>query len=572
MNGVATLARSIWQRNGRGLLVIAAYFAIFCVGIARFANAEGPRAAIFGIGSLLLIICYLALIGIFMYQDSDVGIRGSAYPTHMLTLPLRTYKLVFLPMFLGTIAFVATGLIISKTIHAYYDLFPLYWPTFLITAILAMLQALFWYPLGIPYSKLVLTLVGIPTMVYIVSANLEAKVSQSFVCECLALVTLVSYSVAYQGVVRARRGELQMFSINIPITKSPSKKEIKWLSFQDKFAAQRWYEWRQQGLILPCLVLFLCILFFIPSYWRGTESIVYGLGDGANGTLPMVETFVYTYLPLVVFIVPVSALIVGCGARRTDIKHSDRTFQLFFGTRPMADGALVAQKLWLALKSSIVALCIVLGLILTLLPRTGGIYHTNTQIITNDRIPIFELLKPYMTLNMVVWLCCATVLVVTVTWRNYAIGFWTELSGKTWLRYGYPITMLLFIFGVPSAFGRLRAESATLLYEITFGLIWALVVFRIIAAGILVRDQLRNGIMTRQSFQRGLAAYSVGYITLIPMALVCTVTFRESFSEYVFHSPLLTNLFVIGLTLLWIPIVRLLLATQMLHNNRHRTN
>ena len=64
----------------------------------------------------------------------------------------------------------------------------------------------------------------------------------------------------------------------------------------------------------------------------------------------------------------------------------------------------------------------------------------------------------------------------------------------------------------------------------------------------------------------------IGYAVLIPMAFFCTISFRESFSDNVFHSDTLATMLVVGLTLLWIPIVRILLATQMLHQNRHRAS
>lgn len=570
MNAIVTLTWSIWQRNSRWLIAITAYFVIFATVLAPFCRPDRPQA-VFAIASLLLIFCYLALVGIFMFQDTDVGVRGSAYPVSMMTLPVRTFKLVFLPMFLGTVTFLGSGLIISRVLHGYFADFPLYWPAVMVTAILAMLQALFWYPLGVPYSKLVLTLIGIPGMVYLVSWSLESSLSEAFVCKCLAVLTVLCYAIAYHGVVRARRGEIQMFTVNFPSVDLGSNRAVKWLTFKDKDAAQRWYEWKQQGLVLPVMVLFVCILFYIPIIWNSTESPVYALGERQK-TVPMISTFIYTYFPLIFVAVPIVALIVGCGARRTDIKHADRTFHLFFGTRPMTDSALVAQKLWLALKSSLVSWAIVGVLLLTFLPMPGTLYHADTQLISQEKIPIFTLLQPYLTPDLLLWTFCAMSLFIVGTWRNYAIGFWTELSGKTWLRYGYPITMLALIFGVPSALGQIRREGIEQVYWTVLVLVWSLIVFRIATIVVLTKRHLANGVLTPRTLQRGIMTYLAGYAVLIPMAYYCTRSFRSSLTEYIYHFEVAATMLIIGLTILWIPIVRILLATEMLHQNRHRAN
>ena len=262
MIAAKTLAWSIWQRNSRWLIIIAGYFLFYGLVIVRFNGAEN-HPAVFAVASVFLIFCYLALTGIFMYQDTDVGIKGSAYPTHMFTLPLRTYQLVFVPMLAGTAVFLGSGLALTKLIHGYYPDFPIVWPVVLATAALAMLQALFWYPLGVPYSKLILTLVCLPALVYYVCLPLSDKVSETVVCEYLWIFIVACYALAYHGVAMARQGKIQLFTLKPKIESTRLPSQTKWLKFPDAAAAQRWYEWRQQGLVLPCLVLFCCVIFSV---------------------------------------------------------------------------------------------------------------------------------------------------------------------------------------------------------------------------------------------------------------------------------------------------------------------
>ena len=303
MTALRVLTWSIWQRNSRALMLVAGFFVFFCTVILRVTN-EGKFPIVLAISYVFVIFCYLALTGIFMYQDTDVGVRGSTYPVHMFTLPLRTYQLVFVPMLLGTVVYLGTGIAISKVVSEYYPGFPIFWPAFLVASALAMLQALFWYPIGVAFSKLVLTLVCLPTLVYFVSVPLADKVSESVVCGYLGLLIFSSYAVAYQGVVRARRGDTQLLTLSPNIAHERTTKAVKWLNFRDACAAQRWYEWRQQGLVLPCLVLFCCEIFSIEVYLQqGYMGPVTLFGPNKYGEVPMVLPFIqtsvsYTHLTL----------------------------------------------------------------------------------------------------------------------------------------------------------------------------------------------------------------------------------------------------------------------------------
>ncbi len=572
MIAARTLAWSIWQRNSRWLILIAGYFVFYGLVIVRL-NGTDNHPTLFAVASVFLIFCYLALTGIFMYQDTDVGVRGSAYPTHMFTLPLRTYQLVFVPMLTGTVVFLSSGLAITKLIHGYYPDFPVFWPVMLVTATLAMLQALFWYPLGVPYSKLVLTLIGLPTLVYYVCMPLADKVSELIVCEYLGLVILSCYAIAYHGVAMARQGKIQLFSLKPKITPARIHKQSKWLKFSSPAAAQRWYEWRQQGLILPCLVLFCCSIFSVEMFReRGYVGPVTAQGPNKDGLYPMVWPMISAYAPLLVFLVPVIALIVGCGARRTDIKHSDRTFLLFFGARPMSDGGLVAQKLWMALKSSLVAWGIILVQFMAMLPIRAAVWDAKTQVIVDQDTTIFRMLVSYLNPQFIALTLSFIFVVILLTWRNFIIGFWTELSGKTWLRYGYPIGSIALYIGVDVFLTR-RSPGGQPIgpnFEQTVMIIWAINVLRAILATTLIWRQLRSGVLTPRTLLRGAILGSLLLASLMVAVWFYTGSNRPEIATIYHSSPNFAGSLVIGLTVLWTPIVRILMATEMLHQNRHR--
>ena len=573
MIATRTLAWSIWQRNSRWLILIAGYFAFYGLVVIRF-NGNDSHPAVFAVASVFLIFCYLALTGIFMYQDTDVGIRGSAYPTHMFTLPLRTYQLVFVPMLIGTVVFLISGLAITNLIHGYYPDFPIYWPVILVTATLAMLQALFWYPLGVPYSKLVLTLIGLPTLVYYVCVPLSDKVSETVVCEYLWIFIFSCYAIAYHGVAMARQGKNQIFSLKPTITSARVLKQTKWLKFPSADAAQRWYEWRQQGLVLPCLVLFCCVIFSVEIYLqRGYMTPTTAQGPNKDGLYPMVWPIIHSYAPLLVFLLPVIALIVGCGARRTDVKHSDRTFILFFGARPMSDGGLVAQKLWVAMKSSLLACGVIFIQFVAMLPLRAGVFDLNGQITIREDSTIFQMLLSYLNPGFIVLSLCFFFVMIMLTWRNFVIGYWTELSGKTWLRYGYPIGSIALYIGAWVILARRNPYSEqhgpTAAEWLT--IVWGVNTLRVILASMLIRRQLHSEVLSKQTIGRGSILGSLLLSSLLAAVLFYTGSFRQEMVRYNF-SPAFMASFIIGLTLLWTPIVRILLATEMLHRNRHRAN
>ena len=583
MIATKSLAWSIWQRNSRWLMLIAGIMALFCLFVRAF-NGESQHPTIFAIGSLLVFFCYLGLMGIFMYQDSDVGVKGSAYPKHMFTLPVRTFQLVLIPTLLGTSVFLGSGLLISKLIHDTYEGFPLYWPAMVMAAMYLMLTAIFWYPFGVPYSKLFLTLASIPTLIYLVACALENRESQTLVCQWLAAFMVFCIAVAYNGVVRARRGEVQLFWWQSLEPKTVVSKKFKWLSFRSPYQAQRWYEWRQHGIILPSLTLFLCVLFVMPLlgqylslfgvFSSNSNSIVSELGQDQNGLQMMASPYIHTYMQLFVFLVPVVAWIVGCGARRSDVKNSDRNFYLFFGTRPMSDGGLVAQKLWAAFRSSVIAWAIVLVLFLGLFQQRGGLWDPSQQVIVSQGNPIWSMLLARLSPIVVLYFVLALTLLLVITWRNYAIGYWTELSGKTLLRYGYPIGLIIAIFTIPQLIDKRQPtyQDVELVYVGTLVIVWTINAVRALSVVWLVRKQLETGVMKNETLKRGVLTYCLALSAATGFTLLLSSTFRAEFVEEQIYTSSQAVWFIVGLTFLWTPIVRILLATEMLHQNRHRAS
>lgn len=595
MTSIQSLSWSLWQRNRKLALVVTALVLLFGVINSFYSLIRGASPWIsipffLGVG-----LAYLMMIAAFMFHDADVGSKGSAFPPYMFTLPVRTYQLVLVPMLLGSVAAFLLGFVITGSTRLSGIDSMLYLPPMTMVAILAYLQAAFWYPVGIPYAKLVLTLVGITGIMIYVGVNVSEKsmLSEPGICQGLTLFTLACYLVAAIGVSKARQGvstfTLLPTAIQSPDieTAPPVSKPVKWLpSFKSSATAQRWYEWRQHGMVMPTIILILVLLFYIPMYWNTTHSPITYFGELPGGKVPYVPTYLTTYLPLLLGIVPFVAWIVGSGARRSDVKHNDRTLMLFFGVRPMSDGGLVRDKLWAALKSTLVAWAIVAAGLIPVLFMSSGIYPSYRAManltdgaaemaFTPNKydLSLWQAIQPFVTGNGIFTILLGLLLMIGLTWRNYAVGYWTELSGKIWLRNGYPIALLFAIFTFWGVVTSNREFSQKLNNLSTVNnIIWAVIGIKLGVVLWLVLKNRALGILTSRALLRSLWQYLLGVGITIAIVLFLTKELRAAYVEYQTSTPLVTTAVFVGIVLIWVPIVRILLAPLMLHHNRHRSN
>jgi len=565
---------TMWYRNRTVLSLIAVYMAIACTVLFTTNVAKLPGLVIAAI-LIVGIFASLILLGVFIHQDAEVGTKGSSFPVYLFSLPVSTAQLVFVPMGLGSGLFLGIGLLLSWAARHGGASTPLLWPAFMVAAFLAMLQAIFWYPIGFAYSKLILTLIGVPLIATYVGASLTEGVSEAAVCRGLMMFIVLMYALAYHGVSRARRGEGQLVRISKPESVASRTKDVKWLKpFQSAAAAQRWYEWRQHGIVLPALTLFLFVLFCLPLSLHDTYSPIWILGSSNSPIVPTIPTYVATYLPTMLGLIPMMAWIIGCGARRSDVKLSDRTFQLFFGVRPMSDGSMVAQKLWAALKSTAVAYGIFLLACIYLLQLKGGHFDPKIGYVREDAMPIYSVLRPYLSSSVLLYAAAGLFLLVATTWRNYAVGLWVDLSGIRWLTIGYPLSVVFALIitwaGLSGMPRQMQFEWLTLpKFSILVGTI---VVVKLILAAFLALKAIGSGAVSKQTLARGLCIYALvgAVVTAIVLKLVGPVF--EEIARHVPDQVSLAQWLTVGLVVIYVPMVRILLAPMMLNRNRHRAN
>lgn len=572
MMALQTVQWTMLYRNRKAIISIAAFLAMVCT-LFFSTNAEKLPQLVLVVLAVFGVFAYLILFGVFIHQDADVGTKGSCFPVYLFSLPVRTWQLVLVPMVLGTITILTmtTGLLWAARQGGANT--ALFWPSFTAAAILAMLQATFWFPFGFSCSKLIVTLIGIPLVASFVGASLTEGVSESNVCIGLFLFILIMMGLAFQGVSRARKGEGELVRID-RIESNIAAKQVRWLKpFSNAAEAQRWYEWRQHGIVLPCLTLFLFGLFVLPLGIKDTYTPLTFLQVEGSQLVPTIRTYVYSYFLALVGLIPAMAWIIGCGARRSDVKHADRTLQLFFGVRPMSDHAMVAQKYWAALKCSLVSWGLILIFGLLLLGLKGGHFDLNVGSYVDEELsPILANLRPYLTSQIILAVLGALLLLIATTWRNYAVGYWIELSGIPWLNIGYPFGTFFVILvtmvgsgSLPRSFQQHWITPTNICIAL-----WVLVAIKFAIALFLVIRQIRSGSLRANTLIRGILTYLVVGSVILFTIFQLTAVLRETYVRSDVCTMQLINAFFVGLTLFWIPVVRILLAPMMLSRNRHR--
>lgn len=344
MRGAArAIAWEFLRRYRLGLAVCLGYLAGFWIvkGLVL-----GPEVALRlgppnGLGGLLIgpvEITYFFFLGMFTYGfDGDVGGRESVFPRRMFTLPVPTLALAGLPMLYGVAAAVmlwfATVLLIRWTGGAGMEI-PWIWPAVMAATYVVGMQALTWFAYPWRGLRIAVAVVTLTSFSMTVVLALELRARESTMLAILAPQFLIACGLALLAVARARRGEMPETNW-IPAYAGTTKVAgtinfAGMRGFSTPARAQAWLEWRQHGRTLPLLVTYVVpcelLLLFLP----GNE------GPGM--------------IAVILFVVLVTPSAMGMLAA-----PALSSFSTHAATRPLTNPALVAAKLQMTLRSTLVA-------------------------------------------------------------------------------------------------------------------------------------------------------------------------------------------------------------------------
>ena len=300
----------------------------------------------------------------------------------------------------------------------------LWWPAACLAALVAMLQAVAWHPVPLPYLRTLLVIALLPLTILLGALSQLAGWSNGVVCALYLAIIAMSGLIALRGLTLARSG-LQTEKAWLPERRQTANHTLR--TFSTPLQAQVWLEWKRNGLMLPLFALwenlFFAALFLLVAREHDLW-MPFGLGniEVRSGTM------------VFLIIVPLEflmALAIGCSPRKSDTLRPDMSLQPFLATRPLTNVQIVISKLLSTAISALVSAGIqALFLIAWLfLPARQD----------NQTGNILTLILPHLPAAWPLYLIAGFILFTVTLWLCGVGNLWSELYGRSWITNGFGV-------------------------------------------------------------------------------------------------------------------------------------
>jgi hypothetical protein len=559
----AALLWDIWLRH-RTLVCLLAAVTVFTVVLnialpESYRMGAGDRAtfdatdAVDILNMHLMLAAFLLVLAVCGYTEFDAQKSSSGFPRRLFTLPLTTFRLVALPMFLSIVILEVLGamwraLVFRDSVNV--------WGTVLIAAYVVVHQTVLW---TLPrLGSLRAVVLGVLGIVFIVAMGLPTFPQETlpwwlrvnFLTLWLVIVAVAGFLASWVCVAQQRSGgrsRRNNWASAIPeglFAVLPQRTA----AFSSPAAAHFWFEWRRSGFMLPMLVAALLVLVFGPVSW--------GMRDDGNDTMRIL---------LAVMAMPiVLAFPVGKAVSKPDWRANDMGLPSFVAVRPLATADLVVTKMKVAAASAAVSWLLVCGFVAVWFGLWASWDGLNLV-----RVLLWSLYgrSVYPQYGLAVLALAAGML---VTWRFLVASLWCGLSGNRKLFAGTALAysvglVLLLVFATISS--RVDESIREWIFN-GFGNVLPVLV-RIGAIAVIAKFLLAAWFWrkTERRFVRQyLAVWLAGTLALIAFALLFWAGVRYLVPA---DSRQLRSLFIFG-AILALPFARIGLAPAALARNRHR--
>ena len=406
------LGWELWARHRWGLRTLV-MLALVAALLGQVLPA-GPAVLMIGeIASLLLMFAYYYLLSICVYGENHLSGNAAGFPTRLFTLPVRTHVLVAWPMLYGASAAVLLWFWVTRLIMIPCGMTRTaeWWPALLLAALLTAFQAVCWTFVRSPLLRLVVAILGLPSLVMIgayYAASHSLHVTEVELSWGMSALIGVSYLVAVAGVARTRRGDrlswawLREFA-GRAVPRLPGGAR----AFTSPTAAQRWLEVRRNGWMLPVFVGFFLLMLFWAT------------------ALPLSRDEVARVVAAIVFVPALLAFFVGFGMGKTSFWARDLQLTSFMATRPLSSMALANAKLYAAAISTLITFVLVLVLapLWAVLTGNADVVRELCEGLVRDE-PAWRLgiLAPAVALGL-----------SGLIWLQIVAGMCLSLTGRSWV-------------------------------------------------------------------------------------------------------------------------------------------
>ncbi len=504
---------------------------------ARVGEPESPE-----IGALLsepLIIAFFGLLILFLPGDeatkARLEARESGFPRRLFTLPLRNTALAGWPLGLGGLTIVLLWVVLAKLIWQPCGVIvPLLWPALALTAFLAWVQALMWWPFPLPFLRLILAVPVLGLLAAGAVLGCWANLSEWILASVAGTLIAAGYVLAVAGVARARRGDGTTW-LKSQVSARPVQSSLQ-PPFSSTSHALFWIVWRRGGYGLPLMTGLLLPVQLGVFYFADVDPF---LG----------QHFLVSILVTPFFLAALTGAALG---NSLSSSRSDHRLPAFTAARPITTTTLVAAHLRVALASALIAWVVLLVPLFMLLPFTQ-----TASLLTQDVRHFVE------SQGAKAWILMSLLVLASplLTWRLMVDSLWLPMTGRRWL------TALLITAGVAGFFAVVvawqnissRPEIRTPLLAAAPWVLGVLVAIKVIGGAYIARALLRRGLVKAATVVRYAVAWAIAATAVIALALWLTPT--EMVSPWTMGWSAILAL---------LPMVRLGLAPLALDWNRHR--
>jgi len=536
---------TIWRRHRGGLTATAfcVLFAVVACAVSRATLGRGEALEACGGIAVPLVVCALYLAAVFAYGfDCDLATAGTAFPSRMFTLPVRTAALAGWPIAFGALAVGALWLVTATLIlmPAGLDV-PLWSPALLAAAQLAWMQALAWWPFGLAWLRILVALLVAHVPITGTMLALNLGVPGGAVSVLLVVVLTAGMVAAWAGVSRARGGEVASWQwlTNIGTwfagRASPIRPKAK-AGFGSAAQALSWFEIRRHGLALPLIVAIVVPLCLVSFFLEEVEPPTVARNLGLAALMP-------------VFF---AAMVGGSVGRNNQWVREHYGISSFAATRPVTTTDMVAAKLRAAARVTIVTWALTVAIVVAAVFASGVHRALGTMLDT--------WLEARSTTEVIATVAVGTALLMLLTWKRVVESLLVGLTGREWLMKAAVVVWLLVGINVAFLFLWLliNPEHHDTLRRAMPWALSALACGKLVLGAAAIRALRRKRLVTDQNL---LMIGAVWLLTLV--SLVCLLAWLVPAEIVPFYW--------VGLgALLMMPFARFAAMPLALDWNRHR--